>query len=94
MENQRQVQVNVEQPGSIGSTGLNVPVPTVKSKKTKKEGLYWLYVLIVILVISLIAYYLIDNKIITMPSFSSSGSTASPSLTTTSTLGSTFMSLH
>lgn len=82
-----------------------LPVPMVaaktqvKVKKVKKDkaqaGLNWLYILLVIVVISLIAYYLIDKKIIKMPSFGSSGSTASPSSSSFgTTLGSTFMSLH
>lgn len=68
-----------------------------KDNKVKKEaGLNWLYVLLLIVLISLGVYYLIDNKMITIPSFGSSASTASPSLSSSfkSTLGSTFMSLH
>jgi hypothetical protein len=98
MENQRQVQVAAEQ---SGLTGPNVQVPiipvskVVKSKKSKKSAMNWLYVLVIILVISLIAYYLIDSKIIKLPSFGSSTSTSSPTSSTfRATLGSTFMSLH
>jgi hypothetical protein len=70
----------------------------VQNKKVKKENvetkLNWLYVLIAILVVALVGYYLIDRKIITMPSFGSSSSTSSPSSSFKTTLGSTFMSLH
>ena len=75
------------------------PAPNVvKSKKHKKsksgEKLNWLYILLVIVIISLITYFLIDQKIIKIPSFGSSASTSSPSSSSfKSTLGSTFMSL-
>lgn len=94
MDNQRQDQVLTQQPSSVGLTGGNNPSLT-KPKKSKKSEINWLYVLVVILVISLIAYYLIDSKIIKLPSF---GSTTLATSTTSSpfrnTLGSTFMSLH
>jgi len=79
---------------------VSVIAPLVKDTKVKKDKkktkLNWLYILIVILVIALVGYYLIDNKIIKIPSFDSSSSTASPASSSSfkSTLGSTFMSLH
>ena len=68
-----------------------VPPVTPKSKYNKVNK--WLYIFLLILVVALVFYYLIDNKYIKLPSFESKGAlSASPS--STSTLGSTFMSLH
>ncbi len=101
MQPQRQEQV-IQQVAPLAPVA--VVAPLVKDKKVKKEKakakakLDWLYVLVIILIIALVAYYLIDKKIITLPSFGSSGSTSSPSASSSSsfksTLGSTFMSLH
>ena len=67
------------------------PPVTTKSKYNKPKK--WLYIFLLILVVALGFYYLIDNKYIKLPSFESKGVlSASPS--STSTLGSTFMSLH
>ena len=67
------------------------PLAAPKSKYNKVNK--WLYIFLLILVVALVFYYLIDNKYIKLPSFESKGAlSASPS--STSTLGSTFMSLH
>jgi hypothetical protein len=103
MEPIRQEQVPQQVPQQVRSFApVSVTAPQVKAKKVKKEKtkakLNWLYVLVVILIIALVGYYLIDNKIIKLPSFGSSSSTSSPSASSSSsfksTLGSTFMSLH
>jgi len=68
----------------------------IPSEIRRKCSIHLILVLVVILVIALVGYYLIDKKIIKLPSFGSSGSTSSPSSSSSlkSTLGSTFMSLH
>jgi hypothetical protein len=110
MEDQRQAQIKQEvdpvaprvfapvaprvAPQRVATAKNIVKAKKVKKAKTEMK-LNWLYVLLVIVIISLIAYYLIDQKIIKMPSFGSSGSTSSPSSSSfRTTLGSTFMSLH
>ena len=66
---------------------ITTPTPSSSSNYLQKK---WLYIFLLILVIALVAYFLIDKKYIKLPSFESK-STFSPS---SSTLGSTFMSLH
>ncbi len=91
---QEQVYQQIQPVAPVATTVIKA-----KAKKEKKAKLNWLYVLVVILVIALVGYYLIDKKIIKLPSFgsskSSSGFASSPSSSSfKSTLGSTFMSLH
>lgn len=64
----------------------SLPVPSKKNKSNNT----WLYIILVILLIALIIYYVIDNKLIKIPknTFNPSASASS------STLGSTFMSLN
>lgn len=95
---EEQVQQQVK-PVAPVATVATATLTALKDKKVKKEKakakLNWLYILVVILVIALIGYFLIDKKIIKLPSFGSSASTSSPSSSSfKSTLGSTFMSLH
>lgn len=69
---------------------------SVTPSKTSHSSNYfqknWLYIFLLILVIALVFYYLIDKKYIKLPSFESKSTLLSPS--PSSTLGSTFMSLH
>jgi hypothetical protein len=73
--------------------------PTKKDKYKSKGYMKWTYIYLIIIVIAIVMYYLIDQKMITLPesltgsssfSFGSSSSPSSPF----NTLGSTFMSLH
>jgi hypothetical protein len=68
-----------------------------KSKKTKKtkKSINWVYTFLAIFIIALIFYYLIDQKIFTLPEFSTSSPSPSASVSvSSSSLGSTFMSLY
>jgi len=66
-----------------------------KSKKAKKAkvSINWVYTFLAIIIIALIFYYLIDQKIFKLPEFSTSSPSASVSVSSSS-LGSTFMSLY
>jgi hypothetical protein len=83
---------------AIHSTTPVTPSKTssVSPSKTSHSSNYfqknWLYIFLLILVIALVFYYLIDKKYIKLPSFESKSTLLSPS--PSSTLGSTFMSLH
>lgn len=60
------------------------------NKREKKSYRMWLYIFLIILVIALVMYFLIDKKVIQMPSLLDSAS----SPTMSQTLGSTFMSIN
>ena len=80
---------SVQEHSPVNPTIIPIVNPIVE-KKLKKRSNMWLYVFLLILIIALVIYFLIDTKIIKMPSLVDS--TTSPSLS--NTLGETFMSIN
>jgi hypothetical protein len=66
---------------------------TKKSKKVKAVSINWIYTILAIFIIALIFYYLIDQKMFTLPDLTTSSPSQSVSVSSSS-LGSTFMSLY
>ena len=90
IEHMKQYKQHVLSPIQPQDVQKKVKIIKKESKKEIKSSFNWLYIFLIILIIALVVYFLIEKKYIKLPSFGSSTS----SVTSSSSLGSTFMSLH